>query len=255
MTDDQRNSLFLATPIMLDLDGNGIQTLAAAQGTQFDLLGNGRTAQWGWTGGADGLLAMDLNGDGLINDGRELFGSGTRLADGSVGADGYTALAQQDSDGDGDIDAQDANFNKLSVWVDADHDGVTDSGELKSLGELGIVSLNLNATKGTEMDNGNVLGLVSQLHALGWQRQSDGRTSGLPSTSLKDEAPALAMCWPRPANYLCPVIPPPQVPPLPPPRSHPWSCARNHWKRKTSTGRLCSKRPKARVPAPRGWAL
>jgi hypothetical protein len=45
--------------------------------------------------------------------------------------------------------------------VDGNHDGKTDAGELKSLEELGIASLDLNAAKGTGVDNGNLVGLVS----------------------------------------------------------------------------------------------
>jgi hypothetical protein len=146
---------------VLDLDGNGIQTLAANQGVNFDLFGDGQSAQWGWVAGNDGFLVMDRNGDGQINDGKELFGSGTRLADGSRAADGYAAMAAEDSNKDGKLDASDANFGKLQVWVDADKDGFTDAGELKGLADLGIVSLDLNAAKGSEIDNGNLLGLTS----------------------------------------------------------------------------------------------
>jgi hypothetical protein len=162
MNSQQINALFLATPIMLDLDGNGIQTVSASQGVRFDLLGDGQTAQWGWAAGNDGFLVMDRNNDGQINDGKELFGSGTRLADGSRAADGFAAMAAEDSNKDGKLDASDANWSKLQVWVDADKDGVTDAGELKSLAELGITSFDLGAAKGTELNNGNFVGLVSK---------------------------------------------------------------------------------------------
>jgi trimeric autotransporter adhesin len=71
------------------------------------------------------------------------------------------ALREQDSDRDGDVDANDANFGQLRVWVDADKDGVTDAGELKTLTELGISSLGAVDTKDGTLDNGNVIGLVS----------------------------------------------------------------------------------------------
>jgi trimeric autotransporter adhesin len=157
----QLNALFLATPLVLDLDGDGVRTLAAAAGIEFDLLGDGRSARFGWVAGGDGLLAIDRNGDGVINDGRELFGSGTRLADGQRASDGYTALAEQDTDRDGDVDAQDAGFDALRVWVDANHDGRTDVGELKGLSELGIVRLDATPDKADEVDNGNWIGLRS----------------------------------------------------------------------------------------------
>jgi hypothetical protein len=162
MSTAQINALFLATPIMLDLDGNGIQTLSASQGVNFDLNGDGQAAKWGWAAGNDGFLVMDRNGDGVINDGKELFGSGTRLADGTRAADGFVAMAAEDSNKDGKLDANDANWSKLQVWVDADKDGITDAGELKSLVDMGITSFDLSSTKGTELNNGNFVGLVSK---------------------------------------------------------------------------------------------
>jgi hypothetical protein len=188
MTTDQSNALWLATPIVLDLDGNGINTLAAAEGVNFDLLGNGQTHRWGWVGGNDGLLVMDRNGDGVINDGRELFGAGTLLADGKQGADGFTAMRQEDSNQDGKLDANDHSFKDLRVWVDADRDGQTDDGELKSLLDLGIVEFKLDAAAGTELDNGNLLGLVSEY------RKADGSSHALTDVwfARDDAAPAAA---------------------------------------------------------------
>ncbi len=90
-----------------------------------------------------------------------MFGVGTLLSDGSHAANGYIALAAQDTNHDGRIDAHDANFSKLVVWVDANHDGKTDAGELKTLADLGITELDLKAQSGSTVDNGNVLGLVS----------------------------------------------------------------------------------------------
>jgi hypothetical protein len=118
-------------------------------------------------------LVLDRNGDGVINDGRELFGSGTRLADGSRAMDGYAALGEQDTDKDGDVDANDAGFGQLKVWVDADKDGITDTGELKTLAELGITKLDVTAEKGTEINNGNLIGLTS-----GYTK-SDGSTAAM----------------------------------------------------------------------------
>ena len=64
---------------------------------------------------------------------------------------------------DGKIDASDEKFNELKVWVDADSDGVTGAGDLKSLDDLGILSMDLGASRGTETDNGNLLGLDAAL--------------------------------------------------------------------------------------------
>jgi hypothetical protein len=112
-------------------------------------------------GGNDGLLVHDLNHDGTINDGSELFGSATRDANGNRTQDGYAAMATEDSNHDGKLDEHDAHWKELQVWVDANHDGKTDAGELKSLSDVGIASIDLQAQAGTEVDQGNRLGLTS----------------------------------------------------------------------------------------------
>ena len=148
-------------PLALDLDGNGVQTVGLDQGVNFDVLDAGQATNVGWTDDRDGLLVLDRNGNGRIDSGAELYGQGTTLADGHKAADGFVALAEADDNGDGVINAQDAVFAQLQVWVDANLDGQTQGGELKGLGELGIVAFNLKAEAGTEMQHGNLLGLVS----------------------------------------------------------------------------------------------
>ena len=109
----------------------------------------------------DGLLARDLNGDGAINSGAELFGSATTLANGQAAPDGYSALNELDSNHDGVINSQDAAFTDLRVWVDANADGVTEQGELKTLAQLNISQLSLATDSHASLDNGNVVGLNS----------------------------------------------------------------------------------------------
>jgi trimeric autotransporter adhesin len=145
------------TPLVLDLNGDGVHTTSLTEGTQFDLLATGTKQNVGWVSRQDGLLAMDVNGDGQINSGAELFGDRTVLADGSRAVDGWAALRAMDSNHDGKVDAQDAQFNQLRVWVDADSDGVTDAGELRSLADQGIASIDLAADGRSVQQNGNVV--------------------------------------------------------------------------------------------------
>jgi hypothetical protein len=156
------NSVFDITinssPLVLDLDSNGVRTTAVQRGVLFDVLAAGSPVRSGWTDGIDGLLVLDLNGDSQISDGRELFGNGTDTPNGKA-ADGFAALAQYDLNQDAVIDSQDAVFSSLQVWVDANIDGLTEPSELKSLADLGIASLGLQAQVGTQIDNGNLLGL------------------------------------------------------------------------------------------------
>jgi hypothetical protein len=150
-----------STPIVLDLNGDGVHTLAMAAGVQFDLLANGSKVQTGWVGSGDGLLALDRNHDGSIGDGSELFGSSTLLANGQRASDGYAALGELDANHDGVISSADAAFGDLRVWVDGNADGVSAAGELRTLADLGITEISVNATAGDSVDNGNILGLTS----------------------------------------------------------------------------------------------
>ena len=150
-----------STPIILDLNGDGVRTLMMSEGVEFDLLSNGKPVQTGWVSAGDGLLVMDRNGDQSINDGAELFGSSTLLANGTKAPDGYTALSELDANKDGVINQQDEAFAKLGVWIDSNSDGHSGYGEIKTLAELGIKQLSLQVTAGDVVDHGNLLGLTS----------------------------------------------------------------------------------------------
>ncbi len=151
-------------PLILDLDGDGYNILTKENGTNFDLDGNGLAEKINWTK-TDGFLCLDLNGNGKIDNGGELFGDNTLLSDGTKAKNGFEALAQYDLNGDGVIDQNDDIFDKLMVWVDANGDGVSDKGELKTLKELGIIAINLNYetindATGTEAIIGNIASFV-----------------------------------------------------------------------------------------------
>jgi hypothetical protein len=148
-----------ASPIVLDLDGDGIHTSRVGDGVVFDLNAEGRSVQTGWTSGGDGLLALDRNGNGRIDDGSELFGQAFALPDGSRAPDGFAALRSVDDNADGVIDARDAVFSQLRVWVDANHDGVSQADELLTLRDAGVKSIETSAEAGSNYDNGNWLGL------------------------------------------------------------------------------------------------
>jgi hypothetical protein len=150
-----------ATPLVLDLNGDGVQTTSVSEGTQFDLLNMGKKVNVGWVDKHDGLLAMDVNGDGIINNGSELFGDRTELSDGTLAKNGWEALNAQDSNHDGKVDAQDANFDKLRVWVDANGNGSNDAGELRTMADEGIASIDLNHDNSSVQQNGNVVQMFS----------------------------------------------------------------------------------------------
>ncbi|MHC1699870.1 MAG: calcium-binding protein [Humidesulfovibrio sp.] len=131
------------SPIILDLDGNEVRSTALATSTvHFDLDASGFAERTAWVGAGDGLLVRDLNADGIINDGRELFGNATVLPNGSVAHQGFQALSALDVNGDHVLNTIDAAFQELKVWRDLDGDGQTDAGELSTLAESGITGIN-----------------------------------------------------------------------------------------------------------------
>ncbi|WP_091459424.1 hypothetical protein [Giesbergeria anulus] len=150
-----------ASPLVLDLDGDGVRTVSVAEGVQFALGTDGLLRDTGWVSSGDGLLVRDLNGDNIINDGRELFGTATELPSGVTAVDGFAALRALDSNGDGSLTAEDAAFTELAVWKDIDGNGQTGAGELLSLKDAGVAALHLDAKVSTATDKGNLLGLVS----------------------------------------------------------------------------------------------
>ncbi|MBZ0092859.1 MAG: hypothetical protein K8F27_11665, partial [Sulfuricellaceae bacterium] len=83
----------------------------------------------------------DLDGNGRIDTGRELFGDQTLLGNGSRASNGFDALAELDANHDGKIDATDAAWANLKIWKDSDGDGYTSPGELVSLADAGVQSI------------------------------------------------------------------------------------------------------------------
>jgi hypothetical protein len=121
-------------PLSLDLDGDGIELVSLANSTTyFDLDGNGFAERTGWVSSDDGILVRDGNRNGNVDSVAELFGSATQ--------DGFAVLETFDDNHDGKIDAADAVFADLKVWRDLNQNGVSEAGELFTLGQLGIQSI------------------------------------------------------------------------------------------------------------------
>lgn len=130
--------------LAFDLDGDGLETRNDFTRVYFDNDSNGIKTATSWILPDDGLLVMDRNGNGVIDNGSELFGTGTALSDGSLARNGFEALAPQDSNGDGIINRNDANWSMLNIWRDDNQDGISQSDELSSLAQRNIASINLN---------------------------------------------------------------------------------------------------------------
>ncbi len=132
----------LMSPIVLDLSPTQkFTTVETAQSSaHFDLNGDGIAERTGWITADSALLAMDLNGNGLIDNGQELFGDSTRLPNGQLARNGYQALAQY-AQGDSYIDATNPHFAKLLAWTDHNGNGKSENSELSSLKDLGITRI------------------------------------------------------------------------------------------------------------------
>lgn len=134
------------TPLLIDRSGNGLQVSAAAEGALFELDGPGSAPVWvGWPLTTDDAwLVLDRNANGMIDDGSELFGSATPLAEGGIASDGYEALADLDRNGDQRVDALDPDFGALRLWADADRNGASEPRELLTLEQAGVLGLSLD---------------------------------------------------------------------------------------------------------------
>ncbi|MCP4354393.1 MAG: hypothetical protein GY793_01930 [Proteobacteria bacterium] len=149
-------------PLVLDLDGDGLELNSMDSGIRFDMDNDGFAENTSWVKADDGLLVMDKNGNGTIDNITELFGSATKT--------GFEELAELDSNSDGTIDANDTDFGNIKVWQDLNQNGISEADELKTLSEAGISSISL-----TEQQDGSMVE-DAILVATGEATKTDGST-------------------------------------------------------------------------------
>ncbi len=125
------------SPLVLDLDGDGIETAGINDGNVFfDIKNTGFVNKVGWIKGDDGLLALDRDGNSQIDNITELFGDYRQGA--------WDELRLLDSNNNNKIDAGDQQFANLKIWQDKNQNGISEEGELKSLSEFNIKEISLN---------------------------------------------------------------------------------------------------------------
>lgn len=104
-----------ADPLILDLNGDGVKTTNYQDAILFDHDSNGFAELTNWVDANDGILAVDKDSNGTIDNGNEIFGNHTDLAGGGTATDGYAALADYDSNSDAKVDLNDLNFSQLRI--------------------------------------------------------------------------------------------------------------------------------------------
>jgi len=147
-----------ASPVIVDLGGNGFHLVGFENGVSFDINGDHTRERIGWTrpDSDDAFLVLDRNRNGQIDDGLELFGNATDQP-ASSHRNGFLALAMFDrpemgGNGDGKLTAADSIFSGLRLWLDADHDGVSTAGELSPLEAWGLVEIDLDYKEARRRD-------------------------------------------------------------------------------------------------------
>lgn len=154
-------------PLIIDLDKDGSVAHSLGQSNAwFDLDNDGFAEHTAWANSTDGMLVIDKDGDGQITKASELFGAtyvDTRAYQPqNHGASGFADLKQYDSNVDGKIDAQDAAFLDMRVWIDRDGNGVSSGGELLTLAEAGVSSISLTFGKKPSLDSFDDFTVVDQ---------------------------------------------------------------------------------------------
>jgi len=137
------------TPIVINLDGAGFRFTSLEDGVRFDIDADGEAEHLAWTApnGRDAFLVLDRNGNGRIDNGAELFGGATSQP-ASEEPNGFAALAVFDDaasggNGDGVISAADSVYERLGLWIDANHDAVSQAHEVTPLFSEKIQAIDL----------------------------------------------------------------------------------------------------------------
>lgn len=133
------------TPLVVAFAGEPVAFEPASPRAAFAFV-PGQPAATDWPSAATPWIALDVDGDGAITSGAELFGSSTVLPGGARAANGFLALAPLDANDDGVLDARDPMFARLVLWTDRDGDRRSTPDELRPLASV-VTAISLAATR------------------------------------------------------------------------------------------------------------
>jgi hypothetical protein len=149
----------LSSPILVDILGNGFNLTNVAGGVTFDINATGNPINVSWTavGSDDAWLVLDRDGNGRVDTGAELFGNHTLQATSTLAKNGFLALGdfdetQNGGNSDGMVTQSDAVFSSLRLWQDVNHNGISESSELRTLSDLGVAELDLDYKNSRKVD-------------------------------------------------------------------------------------------------------
>jgi hypothetical protein len=145
-------------PLIISVDDASYRLTDRSGGVEFDLGAKGVQIQVPWTLGSsdDAFLVLDRDGNGMIDDGTELFGDVTPQHQ-TANPNGFEALALYDDtltggNEDGRIDSADEIFSRLQLWTDRNHNGVSESTELEYLAESEVEWIGLSYRQSDRVD-------------------------------------------------------------------------------------------------------
>lgn len=134
------------SPIVVNLEPGSYRLTGTDDPVLFDIGATGAPIRTAWTvrGADEAFLWLDRNGNGIVDNGAELFGNATTRLDGTRAQNGFDALKDLDTNGDGVIDSNDMVWNQLLLWRDLNHDGVSQHDEIQSIRASEIAAISLD---------------------------------------------------------------------------------------------------------------